>query len=46
MLHKQSMLLNIESTQIFFMDELIDSLLEPKAYKQKAEEGNENDKDK
>lgn len=30
------MLLNIESTQLFFMDELVDSLLEMKTYKQLA----------
>lgn len=34
MFHKQCILLNIESTQIFLMDELIDSLLEPRTYRQ------------
>lgn len=44
-LHKQSVLLNIESTQIFLMDELIDSLLEHKTYRKakKPEEQKENE---
>ena len=31
--YKQALMLNMESTVIFMMDELIDSILEPKSYK-------------